>query len=57
LVVFYDSILSEIMYIYRGCRTGGTAGRVIILAASDAYDMIYLYASYLEGLKNEICSN
>ncbi|MDG6926743.1 MAG: DEAD/DEAH box helicase family protein [Nitrososphaerota archaeon] len=46
LVVFYEPIPSEIRYIQRRGRTGRkTAGRVVILAAQDTYDMIYLYAS------------
>ena len=46
LVVFYEPIPSEIRYIQRRGRTGRrTAGRAIILATNDTYDMIYLYAS------------
>ena len=46
LVVFYEPIPSEIRYIQRRGRTGRkTAGHVVILAAQDTYDMIYLYAS------------
>jgi ERCC4-related helicase len=46
LVVFYEPIPSEIRYIQRRGRTGRkTAGMVVILAAQDTYDMIYLYAS------------
>ncbi|MEM3518333.1 MAG: helicase-related protein [Nitrososphaerales archaeon] len=46
LVVFYEPIPSEIRYIQRRGRTGRkTAGRVVILATNDTYDMIYLYAS------------
>ena len=46
LVVFYEPIPSEIRYIQRRGRTGRkTAGRVVILAAQNTYDMIYLYAS------------
>ena len=44
--MFYEPIPSEIRYIQRRGRTGRkTAGRVVILAAKDTYDMIYLYAS------------
>ncbi|MGH9919138.1 MAG: helicase-related protein, partial [Nitrososphaerales archaeon] len=46
LVVFYEPIPSEIRYIQRRGRTGRkTAGKVVILAAQNTYDMIYLYAS------------
>ncbi len=46
LVVFYEPIPSEIRYIQRRGRTGRkTAGRVVILATNNTYDMIYLYAS------------
>jgi Fanconi anemia group M protein len=46
LVVFYEPIPSEIRYIQRRGRTGRkTAGRVVILAAQNTYDMIYLHAS------------
>ena len=46
LVVFYEPIPSEIRYIQRRGRTGRkTAGKTIILATSETYDMIYLYAS------------
>ncbi len=46
LVIFYEPIPSEIRYIQRRGRTGRkTAGRVVILATNDTYDMIYLYAS------------
>ena len=46
LVIFYEPIPSEIRYIQRRGRTGRrTAGRAIILAANDTYDLIYLYAS------------
>jgi Fanconi anemia group M protein len=46
LVVFYEPIPSEIRYIQRKGRTGRkTAGKAVILAARDTYDMIYLYAS------------
>ena len=46
LVVFYEPIPSEIRYIQRRGRTGRkTAGKVVILAAEDTYDMFYLYAS------------
>lgn len=47
LVVFYEPIPSEIRYIQRRGRTGRkTAGRVVILATNNTYDMIYLYASF-----------
>ena len=55
LVVFYEPIPSEIRYIQRRGRTGRkTAGRVVILAAQNTYDMIYLYASQnrLERMKS-----
>lgn len=46
LVIFYEPIPSEIRYIQRRGRTGRrAAGRVIILAAEDTNDMVYLYAS------------
>ena len=46
LVVFYEPIPSEIRYIQRRGRTGRkTAGRVVILAAQNTNDMIYLYAA------------
>ncbi len=46
LVVFYEPIPSEIRYIQRRGRTGRkTAGKVIILAAEDTYDTIYLHTS------------
>lgn len=46
LVIFYEPIPSEIRYIQRKGRTGRkTAGKVVILAARDTYDMIYLYVS------------
>jgi superfamily II DNA/RNA helicase len=46
LVVFYEPIPSEIRYIQRKGRTGRrAAGSVIILAATNTNDMIYLYAS------------
>ena len=44
--MFYEPIPSEIRYIQRRGRTGRkTAGRVVILAAQDTNDMIYLYAA------------
>ena len=46
LVVFYEPIPSEIRYIQRRGRTGRkTAGTVVILAAQNTNDMIYLYAA------------
>ncbi|MBS7658008.1 MAG: helicase-related protein [Candidatus Bathyarchaeia archaeon] len=46
LVIFYEPIPSEIRYIQRKGRTGRkTAGKVVILATQDTYDMAYLYAS------------
>jgi len=45
-VIFYEPIPSEIRYIQRRGRTGRKApGKVMILAANDTLDMIYLYAS------------
>ena len=55
LVVFYEPIPSEIRYIQRKGRTGRrAAGKVIIIAAEDTTDMIYLYASKrrVEKMKN-----
>ena len=46
LVVFYEPIPSEIRYIQRKGRTGRrTAGKAIILAANDTFDIAYLHAS------------
>jgi len=46
LVVFYEPIPSEIRYIQRKGRTGRkTAGKAIILAANNTFDIAYLYAS------------
>ena len=46
LVIFYEPIPSEIRYIQRKGRTGRkTAGKAIILAANDTFDIAYLYAS------------
>jgi len=46
LVVFYEPIPSEIRYIQRKGRTGRkTAGKAVILAANDTFDIAYLYAS------------
>ncbi|MBS7655837.1 DEAD/DEAH box helicase family protein [Candidatus Bathyarchaeota archaeon] len=46
LVIFYEPIPSEIRYIQRKGRTGRkSAGKVVILAAKNTYDMAYLYAS------------
>jgi Fanconi anemia group M protein len=46
LVIFYEPIPSEIRYIQRKGRTGRkAAGKVIILAARNTYDMAYLYVS------------
>jgi Fanconi anemia group M protein len=46
LVIFYDPIPSEIRYIQRKGRTGRkVAGKALILATKDTYDMVYLYAS------------
>jgi Fanconi anemia group M protein len=46
LVVFYEPIPSEIRYIQRKGRTGRkAAGKVIILAANNTFDIAYLYAS------------
>ena len=46
LVIFYEPIPSEIRYIQRKGRTGRkAAGKVIILATQNTYDMAYLYAS------------
>jgi len=46
LVVFYEPIPSEIRYIQRKGRTGRkTAGKALILAANDTFDISYLYAS------------
>jgi len=46
LVVFYEPIPSEIRYIQRKGRTGRkTAGKAVILAANNTFDIAYLYAS------------
>lgn len=46
LVVFYEPIPSEIRYIQRKGRTGRkTAGKAMILAANDTFDIAYLHAS------------
>ncbi|MGH2639086.1 MAG: helicase-related protein, partial [Rhabdochlamydiaceae bacterium] len=46
LVVFYEPIPSEIRYIQRRGRTGRrSAGKVIILAARNTNDIVYLHAS------------
>jgi len=46
LVIFYEPIPSEIRYIQRKGRTGRkTAGKAVILAANDTFDIAYLYAS------------
>ena len=46
LVLFYEPVPSEIRYIQRKGRTGRkVAGRTIILATRDTFDMVYLYAS------------
>jgi len=46
LVIFYEPIPSEIRYIQRKGRTGRrTAGKAMILAANDTYDIAYLHAS------------
>jgi len=46
LVVFYEPIPSEIRYIQRKGRTGRkAAGKAIILAAKDTFDIAYLHAS------------
>ncbi len=46
LVIFYEPIPSEIRYIQRRGRTGRrSVGRVIILAARNTNDIVYLHAS------------
>jgi len=46
LVVFYEPVPSEIRHIQRRGRTGRrAAGRAVILAAKDTFDIAYLYAS------------
>jgi ERCC4-related helicase len=46
LVIFYEPVPSEIRHIQRKGRTGRkTAGRAIILAAKDTFDIAYVYAS------------
>ncbi|MGQ9543735.1 MAG: helicase-related protein [Candidatus Bathyarchaeia archaeon] len=46
LVIFYEPVPSEIRHIQRRGRTGRkSAGRVVILAAKDTFDIAYLYSS------------
>jgi len=46
LVVFYEPIPSEIRYIQRKGRTGRkAAGKAVILAAKETFDIAYLHAS------------
>jgi Fanconi anemia group M protein len=46
LVIFYEPVPSEIRHIQRKGRTGRkAAGRAIILAAKDTFDIAYVYAS------------
>ena len=46
LVIFYEPIPSEIRYIQRKGRTGRkAAGKAVILAANDTFDIAYLHAS------------
>ncbi len=46
LVIFYEPVPSEIRHIQRRGRTGRkAAGRAVILAAKDTFDIAYVYAS------------